>query len=209
MGQNYQPDFDKLIQGQSTMASDAEIMAEIRKVMIADTVVHPESVRPRKRQPKPTVTATPQSPSPVKTGGRRLALRRLTGYQPRWSHNLLILALAALLYSPMAVVTVVTLLLAALALLFWSVGPGRLATFGRACFGHYHRLLPVQADQVTDWANRVSDRMQALSNRLPAGLTQGLYLPSFSRQPMAELDLVEPFDRLLARRRGERQATAE
>ena len=204
MGQSYQPDFDKLIQGQSTMASEAEIMAEIRKVMIADTVVHPEIVSARKRQPKPTAPASPQNPTAPKTG-----MGRLTGYQPRWSHNLLILTLAALLYSPMAVVAVVTLLLAALALLFWSVGPDRLATFGRACFDRYHRLLPVQADRLMGWANRVSGRMQALSNRLPAGLTQGLYLSSFSRQPMAELDLVEPFDRLLARRRDERQATAE
>ena len=61
MGQSYQPDFDKLIQGQSNDLSEAEIMAEIRKVMVAETVVHPEVVVVKEQAPEPRVLIEPQT----------------------------------------------------------------------------------------------------------------------------------------------------
>jgi hypothetical protein len=204
MGQSYQPDFDKLIQGQSNDLSEAEIMAEIRKVMVAETVVHPEVVVVKGQAPEPRVLIEPQTESPAKT-----VARRFTGYQPRWSHNLMILSLAAILYSPVGVAAVMALSLAALVLLYWAAGADRVAAVGRVCFGLCHRVFPTQADRALDWANRVSDRVQALSNRLPARLTQGLYLPSFASEPVSNMDQVEPFDRLLARRQGDQQTTAE
>ncbi|AZV79506.1 hypothetical protein EBB79_17610 [Parasedimentitalea marina] len=216
MTQSYQPDFDKLIQGQSHETSEAEIMAEVRKVMVAENVVHPEvaksqpmsrlrrTFRSQPQEPHLTVPTEPQSPSATKTvarGGR--------GYQPRWSHNLLIFALAILIYSPMGVAAGVALTLAATVFLFWAVGSDRLATIGRACFGFYCRCLPAQADRVANWAGRVSDRLQALSDRLPSRLTQGLYIHSVATATVSDLDLVEPFDRLLVQRQGDRQTTVE
>ena len=212
MGQSYQPDFDKMIKGQSIELSDAEIMAEVRKVMVSDSVVHPEIVQqqapvpervtvqeqPQEQVSEPAVVTEPQTPSSAKAFASRF-----TGYQPRWSHNLMILSLAAVLYSPAGVIAVVALSIAACVLLFWIVGADRMGRVGRACFGLYHRVLPTQADNVLDGANRLSDRMQALCNRLPARLNQGLYVPSFSGNSESDLDLVEPFDRLLAQRQGD------
>ena len=218
MGQSYQPNFDKMIKGQSAELSDTEIMSEIRKVMVADSVVHPETVKPQalvREQAveqeqaqeciaEPAITAEPQKPSFAKT-----AVHKIAGYKPRWSHNLMILSLAIFLYSPVGVIAVVALAIAALVLSYWVVGAVRMGTVGRACFGLYHRVLPAQADRVLDSANRTSDRMQALSNRLPSRLSQGLYLPSFSGDRTSDLDLVEPFDRLLSQRQGGQQTTAD
>ena len=121
MTQSYQPDFDKLIQGQSNETSEAEIMAEIRKVMVAETVVHPEIVRPQVRNPKPTTPVEPQHPASTETVVTKTIARKMMSYQPRWSHNLMIFALAIFIYSPMGVAAVIALLLAATVLLFLSL----------------------------------------------------------------------------------------
>ena len=46
MEQNYQPDFGKMLQGQSIQTSDAEIVAAVHKMMMADRAEHPEAVTP-------------------------------------------------------------------------------------------------------------------------------------------------------------------
>lgn len=212
MEQSYQPDFDKMIQSPSHATSDAEIMAEIRKIMVADKVEHPEVVRTQAHEPKPAVQVAVQKAglvaSPV-AGSVTGAVRSAKRYQPRWSHNLLILALAAIIYTPIGAAVATALLLAAVLIVSWLVGADRLRTFGRAGFGLYHRAFPAQAGRMVDWANGVSDQVQALSHRLPTRWTQGLYVPSFSNELDADLDIVEPFDRLLAKRQGDHQTTIE
>ncbi|MVO17184.1 hypothetical protein [Parasedimentitalea huanghaiensis] len=204
MVQYYQPECDALIQAPNVETSDAEIMNEIRKVMLAEKVEHPDVVETQSRNEKPRPQATAPKPS-VLAG----ALTKVKQYQPRWSHNLLILSLAAIIFSPLGVAAVVTLSLVAVLALVWSVGPSRLARAGRACFGLYYRFLPAQADRMVSWANWFSDRLQGLSSHLPSRWTQGLYLPTFSSEPDEDLDLVEPFDRLLAQRQESDLATAK
>jgi len=216
MEQSYQPDFDKMIRSPRFATSEAEIMAEIRKVMVADKVEHPEVVKKQAHQPKPAVQVAVQKAglvaSPVVgpvAGSVTGVVRSAKRYQPRWSHNLLILALAVIIYTPIGTAVATALFLATLLVVSWLVGADRLRTFGRACFGLYHRAFPIQAGRMVDWANGVSDPVQALSGRLPTRWTQGLYMPSFSNEPDADLDLVEPFERLLAERQGDRQTTIE
>ena len=204
MGQHYQPNFDKMIQGQSIQTTDEDIMADVRKLMMAEEVEHPAVVKTPKRRAQPQVIkqAVAQKVSPaVKVA------RKAKGYQPRWSHNLLILSLAVLIYSPLGVVSSVALIVAGGLAVFWLVGAARLSAVGRVVFGLLHRVSPAQADRLVGWANRLSDRMQSLVNRLPTRWTQGLYMPSFSNEAEAELDHVEPFDRLVAQRRGGAETT--
>jgi len=203
--QNYQPDFDRMIQSPSVEVSEAEIMAEIRKMMVADKVEHPEVVRTQARQPKPAVQVAVQKAGLA--GSMTGVVHRAKSYQPRWSHNLLIMALAVIIYTPSGTAVATALLLAAVLIVSWFVGADRLRTIGRACFGRYHRAFPAQAGRMVEWANGVSDQLQALTVRLPTRWTQGLYMPSFSTEPDADLDLVEPFDRLLAERQGDRETT--
>ena len=46
MEQNYQPDFGQVLQGKSIQTCDAEIMAAVRKMMMADRAEHPKAVTP-------------------------------------------------------------------------------------------------------------------------------------------------------------------
>lgn len=196
MGQSFQPDFSKMIQGKSIAASDEEIMAEVRNVMMADKVEHPEVV---------PASVQPAQPEPQIQGSKAEALaatrRKITGYQPCWSHNLMILSLAVVIYSPVGVALTLALVSIVALALFWLVGSNRLRAMGGACFRLFSWALPTQADHVLTWSNDFSDRMQKWVDRLPARWTQGVYLPSFSNEPQEELDLIEPFDRLLAERR--------
>jgi hypothetical protein len=46
MEHNYRPNFDKLLQGQSNLISDEQIVTAVRKIMIADKLAHAEAVDP-------------------------------------------------------------------------------------------------------------------------------------------------------------------
>ncbi len=196
MVQSFQPDFGKMIQGKSIAASDEEIMAEVRKVMVADKVEHPEVVQASVQPTQPE----PQLEEP-KIGPFAAIRRKITGYQPCWSHNLMILSLAVIIYSPVGVALTLALVCVVALALFWLVGSNRLRAMGGACFRLYSWALPTQADHLLTWSNRFSDRTQGLVDRLPNSWSQGMYLPSFSSEPQEDLDLIDPFDRLLEERR--------
>lgn len=196
MGQNFQPDFSKMMQGNSVQASDEEIMAEVRKVMKADKVEHPDVVQ---ASVQPTKTE-PQVKGP-KAEALAATRRKVIGYQPCWSHNLMILSLAVIIYNPVGVALSLTLVSVTSVALYWLVGSDRLRAMGGSCFRLFSWALPTQADHVLTWSNDFSDRIQKRVDRLPRRWTQGVYLPSFSNQPQEEQDLIEPFDRLLAERR--------
>jgi len=196
MGQNFQPDFSKMLQGNSVQASDEEIMAEVRKVMMADKVEHPDVVLASVQ----TVKSEPQVKGP-KAEALAATRRKVIGYQPCWSHNLMILSLAVIIYSPVGVALTLALVSVIALALYWILGADHIRAMGGACFRLFSWALPTQADHALTWSNRFSERLQKLVDWLPDRWTQGLYLPSFSNEPQEEQDLIEPFDRLLAERR--------
>lgn len=217
MAQMYQPDFDKLIRGESIETDEAQILAEVRKLMLAETVDHPEvtdgrgRLFRRKAQPQPQTKQMPD-PEPDTAGEAETAkpgittrgFRWLTAYHPRWSHNLMIFALAATLYSPLTVVFILVGALVLMLALVLLVGLDRLVATVSAGFALFERFLPGPAARLLAWTDTCSAKAQALADRLPARWTQGLYLPSFATQDSTDLDTIEPFDRLLADRFGDR-----
>lgn len=195
MAQYYQPDFDRMLQGQGIETDETEILSAVRKVMLDEKVEHPEVVREIAAQPTPAQNVA------TKTAGRvAKARRRFGGYRPRWSHNLAILLLAAFVYSPLGTTYLLAMTVAVTLILYWSFGPDRFAAGLGKIFRGYRRISPTGAAALQDWGNRCSDRVQRIADRLPERWTQGLYLPTFGDEDEVELDTIEPFDRLLQRR---------
>ncbi|MBV1926127.1 MAG: hypothetical protein KUG62_03160 [Rhodobacteraceae bacterium] len=46
MKQNYQPNFDNYLQGESNQTTDEQILAAVRKIMTDDKSEHPETAAP-------------------------------------------------------------------------------------------------------------------------------------------------------------------
>lgn len=197
MAQYYNPEFDRMLQGNAVETDEAEILSAVRKVMIDEKVEHPEVAREIAETPTPVGHAAAQTMNRVAG-----AKRKIGGYRPRWSHNLAILMLAAFVYSTLGTAMAVALVLAVALILYWSFGPDRFTAGLAAMYRGYHRISPVGAAALQDWGNRCSARAQRLADRLPERYTQGLYLPTFGDEDEADLDAVEPFDRLVQQRRS-------
>lgn len=203
MTQAYKADFSKIIEGQSIEASDEQIMSEIRKLMLADTVEHPEVTKPPRRAKMPSKQATETQPQPVKEirkpGLLARAVAKLTGYQPRWSHNLMILSLATIIYSPLGMAIAVGLTLAAAVILHRLVGESRLRDMGQASMPLLLRVAPQTGKDIAHWADVMLNRLAGLS----------IQLPFSSTRTDKDLDLIEPFDRLLAQRQAGQQTSTD
>ena len=198
MAQYYNPDFDRMMQGNSIETDEAEILSAVRRVMVEDKVAHPDIVR--EIAERPTQVQKVAAETAIRVAGAR---RRVWGYRPRWSHNLAILTIAAFIYSPTGAASVAGLFAVLLLVLYWTFGPERLGKGFAWLFHGYSRIAPAGATALLDWANRCSARAQRVADCLPERWTQGLYLPTFGPADGADLDTVEPFDRLLERRRAD------
>jgi hypothetical protein len=196
---------------QTRLAQDAsrdrdEVEDAIRKVIsqsrfdnvpAVETILAPHEPRRKRwfrfRNGNPDRTRVAFPPSPV------LAFlhSRLKRYRPRWSHNLALLLLAGLIYNPWGVLFSLALLSAILLSVYFLAGPDRIGGLARRFFVWFERANPGRAESLLKNTSALSKKLERLSARLPERWTQGLYFPSFEREPdLPEKMTQDPFERL-------------
>lgn len=155
----------------------------------------PRKYRIRFRNGNPERTRVEFPPSPLLA----FLQDRISRYRPRWSHNLAILMLAALVYSVWGTVFSLALTACILLSVYLLVGPDRISKLAQSWFARFEKKSPEKAEDLLIRSKRISDRLESFSKRLPESWTQGLYFPSFEREEdLPEKMAEDPFERLKA-----------
>ena len=141
--------------------------------------------RQKAEEPAPRA-AKPRKPAP--------------SFQPDWRISGAILLLAVMLWRPWLLPALIMLTIAICAIIYFSLGPDRVADIAARWHARLQRRNPDRAARVRALANRVSARLERWARVLPARWTEGLYFPVFESATDDDA-LPDPFARLMPQER--------
>lgn len=138
---------------------------------------------------------------PLLTRARRASAAwiwaRIRAFQPRWWQSALMLVIASHLHNPWLLPFVTLLLFTASGMIFFAVGPDRMAELAAARYARLKQHDPAKAERLRARAEGYVQRLSRLVSVLPDRWTQGLYLPEFGMPEAPHEKMGEdPFDRL-------------
>lgn len=145
--------------------------------------------------------STHRRKSCVRTDQGPARKQRGKGFQPDFRLSMTILVLAIFIWKPLLLPGLTLLLIALVAIVYFTVGPDAIAD--RIALWHYriHRRNPDRAARWRARANRVSARLERWAKRLPRRWTDGLYFPSFEWEDETNQTASGPFERLVPQER--------
>jgi hypothetical protein len=142
----------------------------------------------------------------IGTFARRVGLRAIApirSYQPTRLHQALVLIALVFVLSPWLIPIAMLLTLSIAAIIYFSLGPDRVAELVVAGHERLSRHNPDLAERARLRAVAWSARLVRLVHFLPARWVQGLYLPDFENPVQAHEKMqVDPFERLAAQVRN-------
>ena len=173
----------------------------IRDLIYREEVLEDGGMEAERETPVAKPASTHRRKSYVRTDQGPARKQRGKGFQPDFRLSMTILVLAIFIWKPLLLPGLTLLLIALVAIVYFTVGPDAIAD--RVALWHYriHRRNPDRAARWRARANRVSARLERWAKRLPRRWTDGLYFPSFEWEDETNQTAADPFERLVPQER--------
>ena len=189
------------LEGEAHPEDTARAIEAIRDLIYREEGMAEVGMEAEQETPVAKPASTHRPKSCVRTEQAPALKQRGKGFQPDFRLSMTILVLAIFIWKPLLLPGLTLLLIALVAIVYFTVGPDAIAD--RVAPWHYqmHRRNPDRAARWRARANRVSARLERWAKRLPRRWTDGLYFPSFEWEDETNQTASDPFERLVPQER--------